>query len=190
MIRVPLVLTQSQVVCRTLITANRGIVHRFSDADNAAEKCMTVAQGNIPRRKELQEYFGLSHKKTRLPADVGLDEAIEINGIPANHKGRVARIFKPAREATQSAHGNTKAWKIELDNQERWENPLMGWCSTGDPLSNLNMALKFATKEAAISFCTRNGWEYEVEEPHQQKVIPKNYGDNFAWNKRTRVSNK
>ena len=26
-------------------------------------------------------------------------------------------------------------WKFEFDNQQRWENNLMGWYSTADPLS-------------------------------------------------------
>lgn len=27
-------------------------------------------------------------------------------------------------------------WKITFDERQRWENPLMGWASTADPLSN------------------------------------------------------
>jgi NADH dehydrogenase (ubiquinone) Fe-S protein 4 len=42
---------------------------------------------------------------------------------------RRARIFRPARDAPQSGWNNTKQWKIELDNRERWVNPLIGWSS-------------------------------------------------------------
>ncbi len=54
--------------------------------------------------------------------------ATELSGVPDEHIRRKTRIFKPA-ETIQSGSKNTKLWKIELDNRERWENPLMGWSS-------------------------------------------------------------
>lgn len=44
--------------------------------------------------------------------------------------------------------------------QERWSNPLMGWTSTADPMSNLKMT--FSSTENAIRFCKKRGWKYEV----------------------------
>lgn len=35
-------------------------------------------------------------------------------------------------------------WCISFDERERWENPLMGWASTADPLSNLNVSYVYA----------------------------------------------
>lgn len=59
------------------------------------------------------------------------DDVIAVSELPEEHVyNRRARIFIPARAATQSGWNNTTHWKIELDNRERWENPLMGWCST------------------------------------------------------------
>ena len=52
-------------------------------------------------------------------------------------------------------------WKIEFDTRERWENNLMGWSSSGDPLSN--MQLDFATKEEAVAFAEKNSWDYVLE---------------------------
>lgn len=47
-------------------------------------------------------------------------------GIPAEHGAgqRRVRIYVPA------ANNPGKLWKLEFDNRERWENPLMGWTST------------------------------------------------------------
>lgn len=60
---------------------------------------------------------------------------------------------------------------------------------SGDPLSN--MKVQFSTKEEAIEFCEKNGWHYYISESKlDKKFKPKNYGINFAWNKRTRVSTK
>merc|ERR1719362_2329701 len=75
------------------------------------------------------------------PADVTITA-----GMPdAERKERQVRIFKPAKNPMQSGTAGIKRWKIEFDNQQRWENNLMGWTSTADPLSN--MVLDFATKE-------------------------------------------
>uniref|UniRef100_A0A2K6L0I2 NADH dehydrogenase [ubiquinone] iron-sulfur protein 4, mitochondrial n=1 Tax=Rhinopithecus bieti TaxID=61621 RepID=A0A2K6L0I2_RHIBE len=74
-----------------------------------------------------------------------------LTGVPEEK----VRIFVPARNNMQSGVNNTKKWKMEFDTRERWENPLMGWASTADPLSN--MVLTFRTKEDAVSFAEKNG---------------------------------
>nr|XP_019547558.2 NADH dehydrogenase [ubiquinone] iron-sulfur protein 4, mitochondrial [Aedes albopictus] len=113
-----------------------------------------------------------------------------ISGVPEEHvKERRVRIFMPAKNAMQSGTDNLHHWSIEFDNRERWENPLMGWSSTGDPLSN--MRVEFGSAEEAINHCERNGWRWFVDNPEVvKKHRVKNYGVNFAWNKRTRVSTK
>ncbi|XP_020639312.2 NADH dehydrogenase [ubiquinone] iron-sulfur protein 4, mitochondrial [Pogona vitticeps] len=123
---------------------------------------------------------------------ITIDEKLDITpltGVPEEHiKTRKAYIFVPARNAMQAGVNNTKKWKMEFDTRERWENPLMGWASTADPLSN--MVLSFSTKEAAIAFAEKNGWSYDVQERRIPKPKSKSYGANFSWNKRTRVSTK
>lgn len=60
---------------------------------------------------------------------------------------------------------------------------------SGDPLSNLQV--EFSSKEEAIVHCEKNGWQWYIdgeEKPAKKRV--KNYGINFAWDKRTRVSTK
>lgn len=112
-----------------------------------------------------------------------------VNGVPEEHlASRKVRIYIPARPATQSGTFGTRLWRIDFDNRERWENPLMGWASSGDPLSNLNM--EFDTPEAAVEFCQRQGWPCFVEPPHRPKLNIRSYGANFSWDKRTRVGSK
>ncbi|KXJ25972.1 NADH dehydrogenase [ubiquinone] iron-sulfur protein 4, mitochondrial [Exaiptasia diaphana] len=112
-----------------------------------------------------------------------------LNGIPEWHlKNRTARIFFPSKNAMQSGTQSFQNWRLEFENMERWENPLMGWASTGDPLSN--MTLDFTSKEEAIAFAESHGFKYELEEKQEKKIIPKSYGANFSWNKNTRVSTK
>jgi len=43
---------------------------------------------------------------------------------------RTARIFIQAKNSMQSGTYQQRKWKIEFDNQQRWENPNMGWSST------------------------------------------------------------
>nr|KAG5693144.1 hypothetical protein BaRGS_025503 [Batillaria attramentaria] len=100
----------------------------------------------------------------------------------------MVRIFIPARNAMQSGSYGMRRWKIEFDVRERWENPLMGWTSTGDPLSN--MEVTFSTKEDAMAFCEKNGWDFFIEEPKKPTFKKKSYGANFSWDKKTRVSTK
>ncbi|PWA15875.1 hypothetical protein CCH79_00009056, partial [Gambusia affinis] len=110
-----------------------------------------------------------------------------LTGVPEEHiKTRKVHIFVPAKTAMQSGINSTKKWKMDFDTRERWENPLMGWASTADPLSN--MVLSFSSKEDAIAFAEKNGWSYEVTEKRTSKPRVKSYGANFSWDKRTRRS--
>lgn len=45
--------------------------------------------------------------------------------------------------------------RIQFDTRERWENPAMGWSSSGDPLAGLD--LEFSSREAAEVYCQRMG---------------------------------
>lgn len=136
--------------------------------------------------EEVQQKKKLAGQIT-VPVKVDLSP---VTGVPEEHvKTRRVRIYIPPKNAMQSGTDNLHHWQIEFDNRERWENPLMGWASTGDPLSNMNIT--FNSQEEAIEHCEKNGWKWfidNVEKPKVQRV--KNYGVNFSWNKRTRVSTK
>ena len=58
----------------------------------------------------------------------------------------------------------------------------------GDPLSNVQV--EFATKEEAIEFCEKNGWDWSVDLKTPVKPKVKSYGANFSWNRNTRTSTK
>lgn len=61
----------------------------------------------------------------------------------------------------------------------RWINPLMGWTSTSDPLENVGRAtLLFHTKEEAIAFCHKHGWEAQVR--HALWGFVSRHADSFA----------
>lgn len=103
--------------------------------------------------------------------------------------GRVAKISKCIKSATQSGTHCDNAWQLEFNVKPGWENPLMGWYSSGDPLSSLR--IYFRTKLDAITYCQQNCINWFVQDVKiEKKFKPKNYGQNFHYKKRTRVSTK
>ncbi|CAO3653808.1 unnamed protein product [Mucor hiemalis] len=105
-----------------------------------------------------------------------------LSGAPESLLDRQVRIFKPTRTPVQQGKNGTRLWRIDFDILEdgnRWENPLMGWASSSDFQQALTM--KFLTKEDAITFAEKQGWNYYVQEPKTVKFVKKAYADNFKY---------
>jgi len=68
-------------------------------------------------------------------------------------------------------------WDI-LQKGHRWENPLMGWQSSGDFMQGTHM--NFETKDDAIRFAENQGYEYFVQEPNERRRLPKAYASQFV----------
>ena len=77
----------------------------------------------------------------------------------------------------QSGTRNTKNWLLEFDTLDTGINPLMGWESSKDTMSEVK--LEFSTKEQAINYAKKNDIDYYVIEPQKRKIIKKSYSDNF-----------
>lgn len=89
-----------------------------------------------------------------------------------------ARIFKPARVATQSGAANSKSWCLTYEPEGALEvEPLMGWTSSAD--MNRQIRLTFTTREEAIAYAQRNGLAYRVEDPKPVVQKTQSYSDNF-----------
>ena len=78
----------------------------------------------------------------------------------------------------QSGRRNSKSWLLEFDTLNTGINPLMGWESSKDTMSEVK--LEFETKEQAINFAKKNNIIYYVIEPQKSKLIKKSYSDNFT----------
>jgi hypothetical protein len=90
----------------------------------------------------------------------------------------VARIFRPAKTATQSGRAKTRQWLLEMEPRSRKHaDPLCGWIGSDD--TEQQVQLRFPSKEAAIAYARRQGIDYRLDEPHQRVVRPKSYADNF-----------
>ena len=88
-----------------------------------------------------------------------------------------AKIYKPSKTAMQSGKGNSKKWILEFDTLDTEIDPLMGWESSRDTMSEVK--LEFVTKEEAINYVKKNNIEYYIVEPEKSKIIKKSYSDNF-----------
>lgn len=89
-------------------------------------------------------------------------------------------IYQAAKPATQSGTHRGSRWRLDWDvlgKGHRWENQLMGWQSSGDAMQGTHVYFK--TKEDAIHFAEKQGYEYFVQEPNSRKFAPKAYANNF-----------
>src|SRR5512141_1270467 len=77
-----------------------------------------------------------------------------------------ARIYQPARNAMQSGRARTKAWLLEFEPASpRRIDPLMGWTSSTDMLSQVQ--LEFDTRDEAIAYAQKHNIAYDLFEPHR-----------------------
>ncbi len=96
-----------------------------------------------------------------------------------------ARIYQPARTATQSGTAKTREWVLEFGAAEaRQVDPLMGWTSSADTQSQVK--LTFPSKEAALAYAEDKGIEVTLTVPHKRRpnIRMRGYGENFATNRR------
>ena len=88
-----------------------------------------------------------------------------------------AKIYIPNKNPMQSGTGKTDKWILEFETENPTNNPLMGWESSSDTLSELK--LEFSSKELAINYAKKMKIDYEIIEPKKRKTIKKSYANNF-----------
>lgn len=90
----------------------------------------------------------------------------------------VARIYRPAKPATQSGRAKTKHWVLEMEPTSRKEaDPLCGWIGSDD--TEQQVILHFPDLESAVAFAKKNRMDYRVFKPRERIVRPKSYAENF-----------
>ena len=88
-----------------------------------------------------------------------------------------AKIYIPTKNSMQSGLGKIDKWLIKFETKNTGINPLMGWETNSNTLSELN--LEFSSKELAIDYAKKNKIDFEVIEPQKRKTVKKSYADNF-----------
>ena len=64
------------------------------------------------------------------------------------------------------------------DVQAQYRDPLMGWTGTCRP--GASNRLFFATQEEALMYLTQRNIAYVIENTHDEKITPKQYGTHFG----------
>jgi NADH dehydrogenase (ubiquinone) Fe-S protein 4 len=82
-----------------------------------------------------------------------------------------AKIYIPTKNSMQSGLGKSDKWIIEFETNNSGINPLMGWESSSDTFSELN--LEFSTKELAIEYAKKNKIDFTIIEPQKKKNYQK-----------------
>src|SRR3954469_11539114 len=73
----------------------------------------------------------------------------------------VAVIYKPCRSPMTSGRARTLTWKLRFEPRSaRLIEPLMGWTSSEDTLSEVE--LSFPTMQAAVAYARRQGLQFVV----------------------------
>lgn len=109
------------------------------------------------------------------PAEIAV-----FNGFPAEHQNRTVIIAPRHDKTMQSGQGHVHQWQITWKNRERWSNPLMGWTSSADPMSNVR--LTFDSEADAESYAIKNGWKFEKRAPVSESTQAPNEGKIYDHN--------
>lgn len=89
-----------------------------------------------------------------------------------------ARIYRPGRNPMQSGKAHCGAWVVEFEpHLKPGIDPLMGWTSSADPLSQVRVS--FPGLDEAVAFCRRQHLAFDVERPPARKPEPRTYTENF-----------
>ena len=78
----------------------------------------------------------------------------------------------------QSGIGNTNKWIFKYITKDPGVNPLMGWESSTDTLTELK--LEFSSKDKAIEYAKKNKIKFEIIESKKKIFIKKSYAENFT----------
>jgi hypothetical protein len=88
-----------------------------------------------------------------------------------------AKIYIPTKNSMQSGCGKTNKWILEFEIENSGINPLMGWETSTNTLSELR--LEFSTKKLAVEYAKKKKINFEIIEPQKRKTVKKSYADNF-----------
>ena len=77
----------------------------------------------------------------------------------------------------RSGTAKNDKWILEFKTKDPTKNPLMGWESSSDTLTELKLI--FSSKELAINYAKKKRIDFELIEPKKRKTVKKSYADNF-----------
>jgi hypothetical protein len=89
-----------------------------------------------------------------------------------------ARIIEEQRRTTQSGRARDGRWTLEFEREQAQRaDPLTGWSGSGD--TRTQVRLSFDTKDEALAYATRKGFDVHVVPAPPVKLKLQAYADNF-----------
>lgn len=89
-----------------------------------------------------------------------------------------ARIIEQDRKTTQSGKAKAGLWVLEMERQHAMRpDPLTGWSGSGD--TDTQLRLSFDSKEAAVAYATRKGFDVHIVPAAPVALKLQTYADNF-----------
>lgn len=89
-----------------------------------------------------------------------------------------ARIVEQDRKTTQSGRAKAGKWTVEFESKRpQRHDPLTGWVGNAETTTQVRLA--FETKEDAIAYCEKNGFDYHLVPAPPVKLKLQAYADNF-----------
>eukprot|EP00559_Dactyliosolen_fragilissimus_P005126 CAMPEP_0184857856 /NCGR_PEP_ID=MMETSP0580-20130426/3002_1 /TAXON_ID=1118495 /ORGANISM="Dactyliosolen fragilissimus" /LENGTH=280 /DNA_ID=CAMNT_0027353701 /DNA_START=37 /DNA_END=879 /DNA_ORIENTATION=- len=165
---------------REALEAEKSSVQKYVEATRQIDTTMVWGTTVAPPDPVLPE------KPSEIAA---LDPAHDTQDMPSLVDGgkRLVHIKQEQASVTQSPLNIEKEWFISFMEEgeaaaQCWENPLMGWVSSADPLaSNMRLQMSFNTAADAVYFAKKRGWDFVVDEPMLRKGRSDDalYQDNF-----------
>ena len=80
-----------------------------------------------------------------------------------------AKIYIPNKNPMQSGLGKTYKWILEFETKDPLKNPLMGWESSTDTLSEIK--LEFSSKDLAINYAKKRRLSTKLSNPKKEKLL-------------------
>ncbi|KAG6820705.1 hypothetical protein H0H93_012758 [Arthromyces matolae] len=153
---------------------------RLAARSSALRSQATICRGlttesTVPEANKEPSEITPTQPRDVLVADV-------ISGAPSELRHRAVRIYQPTQNTMQSGGAKSERWRIDWDILQgagRWENPLMGYASSADYMQGTR--LSFRSKEDAMHFAEKQGWDYYVQPPTVKRIPPKNYAENYVY---------
>jgi ETC complex I subunit conserved region len=91
-----------------------------------------------------QTFAGLHGDGSELHVPENITEIAVLSGIPREHANRTVIIAPRMHKTLSSGDKYRHQWQITWQNNERWSNPLMGWTSNADPMSQVKVWMVMA----------------------------------------------
>ena len=88
-----------------------------------------------------------------------------------------AIIYIPNKNPMQSGNAKSNKWVLEFITKDPTKNPLMGWESSSDTLTELKLI--FSSKELAINYAKKKKIDFDLIESKKRKTVKKSYANNF-----------